>query len=179
MTAGIFHLHGCWKGKCNTASGPNPKGYFENLDVKMILIRRFGRLGQKTEPCKFQEGFRHEVMKLNPTDPWMVKHSAMYRNAWMEFLPRFVCVRREIDGIIGSNKAVNFLGTRDVNRMRDIIDAHHKEMDASGGVDVFVDELIEGNYTSICKALESCGLVPDERKIADFVEPEYWKRWSR
>lgn len=179
MTAGIFRLHGCWEGRCREGDKINPKGYHENLDVKDILIRRFGRLAQTTAPAKPQQGFRQEVLRLSPEGKWFVKHSAMYRNAWFEFKPKFICVRRKTSGLLGSNKVTGFLGTRDELQMMRIIDAHNEEMDRSEGVDVYTDELIEGDFTSIFNALEACGIVPDQEKIKNFVEPDYWERWSR
>lgn len=178
MTAGIFHLHGCWEGRCRKGDKTNPKGYHENLDVKDILIRRYGRLAQGIVPAASGDGFRNEVLKLKPTPPWMVKHSAMYRRAWDEFNPKFVCVRRSVEGLIGSNKRTGFLGTNNDEKMRAIIAAHHKEMDASGGVEVYTDEVVGGNFTSIINALKYCGLEPDVKKIKDFVEPKLWEAWK-
>lgn len=177
MTAGIFHQHGCWEGLCNTKSGYNPKGYHENLDVKAILIRRYGRLAQGTIPAPPGDGFKHEILKINPQGRWFVKHSAMYRQAWHEFSPKFICVRRKTEGLIGSNKSTNFMGTRDEDRLKLIIDAHNEQMDLSEGVNVYTDQLIDGDYSSIIEALESCDIEPDVEKIDDFVEPKYWERW--
>lgn len=156
----------------------NEKGYHENLDVKSILIRRFGRLAQTTTPAEPQEGFRNEVLRLFPEGKWFVKHSAMYRRAWHEFNPTFICVRRKTKGLLGSNKKTGFLGTRDEVEMLRIIDAHNKQMDLSEGVNVYTDDLVKGDYSSICDALEACRIVPDIEKIRNFVDPSLWERWS-
>lgn len=180
LTAGIFHHHGCWKGKYNTGCSFNPKGYFENLDAKEILIRRCGRLAQGIIPATPQAGFRKELLeRLKPQGKWFVKCSAMYRAAWDEFDPTFVCVRRKTEGLIGSNRKSGFMGTRDPDRLKMIIDAHNREMDLSGGVDVFPDDLVNGDYSSIARALDHCGIEPDYDVIEDFVEPKYWERWSQ
>lgn len=178
MTGGIFHLHGCWEGNCRRGDRINPKGYHENLDVKAILIRKFGRLAQGIIPATSQDGFRNEVMKLKPKGRWFVKHSAMYREAWHEFSPRFVCVRRKTEGLIGSNTETGFMGTRNPDKLKAIIDAHNEQMDLSGGVDVFTDDLVKGDYSSISRALEYCGIEPDFGKIEEFVEPSLWERWQ-
>lgn len=184
MTAGIFSKHGVWTGRTHPGSTPNPKGYFENLDFKEDLIRRYGRLAQTTSPATHCDGFAQFVRRTAPEGKkWLVKHSAMYRKAWDEFSPKFVCVRRRIDGLLGSNRKSGFLGTRDDVEMRKIIEAHNEQMDIAvslqGGMNVYPDEWIEGNYESIEKALEFCGIEPNRSVIEDFVEPEYWERWSR
>lgn len=178
MIGGIFHLHGCWEGLCNSASGYNPKGYHENIDVKMMLIRRYGRLAQGVVPATKSDGFKHEVLKLKPRGKWFVKHSAMYREAWWEFSPKFVCVRRSEEGLIGSNKKTNFMGTRDEMKLKAIIAAHNRQMDLSKGVDVYTDDVVKGDYSSLERALKYCGIEPDLEKVDDFVEPRYWEQWS-
>lgn len=184
MTAGIFAKHGVWSGRCRSGDNMNPKGHFENLDIKDELIRRHGRLGQATVPASADKGFRSFVEKFAPKEgKWMVKHSSMYRMAWSEFNPRFVCVRRRIEGLMGSNGKTGFLGTKDPDRMRAIIGAHNEQMNIAvslyGGVNVYPDEWMMGDYRSIEKALGYCGIEPDRGIIEDFVEPAYWERWSR
>lgn len=176
MTAGIFRLHGFWEGRCRNGDRLNPKGYHENLDAKEILIRRFGRLAQTTSPAKPQKGFKTEILKrLNPEGKWFVKHSAMYRRAWFEFEPKFVCVRRSREGIIRSNLKTGFLGTADYTEMNAIVSAHESEMDsAPNAVNVWTDAVVNGDYRSIAEALSFCGVVPDLKKISDFVDPGLW-----
>lgn len=175
MTAGIFDIHGCWKGNYNIGCSYNPKGYFENLDAKAILIRRCGKLAQGVIPAEPQSGFKQEILqKLKPEGKWFIKCSAMYRNAFNEFNPKFICVRRKTEGLIGSNKKTGFMGTGDVDKLKMIIDAHNREMDISQGVDVYTDQLIEGDFSSIISALKHCDIEPDLEKIRDFVEPKHW-----
>lgn len=179
LVAGLFAAHGVWTGHCRAADDFNQTGYWENLDIKRILIRRWGRLAQGTRAALEQPGFREEIGKLKPTDPWLAKHSALYWRAWFEFKPRYVCVRRTLEGVLGSNRKVGFLGTVDEDRMRAIIAAHAACMDASGGINVYPDELLKGNYTSIQRALRACDLEPDLAKIDNHIRPDLWQRWSR
>lgn len=178
MTAGIFAIHGVWVGKCREPDRFNPSGYFENLDIKKILIDRWGKLAQTNRAAIPQEGFIDQIRALKPGNPWLAKHSSMYWRAWNEFCPKYVCVRRSLDGVIGSNRQVNFLGTQDENQMRVIIAAHNYCMDLSKGVNVYVDEVINGNYQSLRRAFKHCGIPFDRTRTEEFVNPTLWRRWS-
>lgn len=177
MIAGIFHNHGCWAGNCIPADHRNKKGYFENKDVKDWLIRNHGRLAQTTHMAYPGEGFKGYMQTLlgNWKDPWMVKHSAMYFRVWHEFRPKFICIRRSTKGIISSNMECGFMGTKNRDEMLQIIDAHHAAMDLSGGVNVYTDAVVAGDYESLVMALEFAGLEADEQTIMGFIEPGYWR----
>lgn len=176
MISGIFAQHGCWVGRCREGDSMNPKGYFENLDVKDWMIRNHGRLAQTVRMASPGEGFMAYMRLLlgSYDGPWVVKHSAMYFRAWHEFKPRFVCIRRSKKGILESNRECGYLGTKDEAAMIDIIDAHNYAMDLSGGVNVYTDSVVAGDYESLYVAFERCGLEFDPQIAHDFVEPEFW-----
>lgn len=176
MVAGLFAEHGCWYGRCRAGDKMNPKGYYENLDIKDWMIRNHGRLAQTTQMARRGKPLRPFVKGLlkGHEGPWIAKHSAMYLMAWWEFRPTFVCVRRSVKGIMGSNSECGYLGTKDPHDMRTIIDAHHSAMDLSSGVNVYTDALVAGDYESLYLAMKTAGLNMDESKVRGFVDPEHW-----
>ena len=171
MVSGIFHLHGVWVGNCRKPDHLNEKGYFENQDVKRFLKQHCGTLVQRCEVAEESDDFLKAVEELNPKSPWLVKHSAMYWKVWRPLEPLYVCVRRSIEGSVKSNRQTGMVGKKNI---RKIIERHHEEMDNSGGIDIFTDDVISGDDSSLKRAIEHCGLVYDPEITKDFVDPRLW-----
>ncbi len=178
MTAGIFHLHGCWVGNCREADNLNPKGFFENLDFKKLMILHAGRLAQSGELADVgNTEFMLKVREVAPEEgPWLVKCSALYWPMWSFLLPKWVCVRRKTEGILKSNMKTNFMATQDENKIHYLIERHNMAMDLVDGVDVYTDDIVSGDFSSIKRAVEFCGLEYDEANTANFVNPKLWNR---
>ena len=181
MTSGIFHHHGVWVGKCNPPSDQNPKGFFENKAVKKLLKKTYGiDLREIKEPIP---GFRAEVEAILNSEgyeggPWLVKHSAVYYKAWNEFNPLFVKVRRPVEATFESTRQLHVSRYTDEER-KHIIDLHEKAMDSVPGPDVFTQDIVLGDYSSLKRAIEYCGLEYNEKIVEDFVDKKHWHHWKR
>ena len=182
LTAGIFSQHGVWTGRCRPADTYNPKGFFENLDIKKLLLKHFGNLTQKMREAEFNPDFLPEARNVLP-DEFLVKHSAMYANAWQGLDVKFIFVRRDLEANTNSCFRTGMVGNRPKAQIREIIISHHEVMDRiereHGGVNVFTDELVEGNYESIKEALEYCGLTFNQDIVEGFINKDYWHYASR
>lgn len=171
MVSGIFHYHGVWVGNCRRPDRFNEKGYFENQDVKNLLKKYCGVLVQKCEVAEESDEFLTEVEKLKPQFPWLVKHSSMYWKVWRPWEPVYICVRRSIEGSVKSNRKTGMVGQKNIRR---IIERHHDEMDRSGGINVYTDQIIEGDDSSLRTAIEFCSLNYDPEITRKFVDPTLW-----
>lgn len=175
LIAGLFHIHGVWVGRCQKPDKYNPKGYFENLDIKKELKKRYGRLSHTGRRAEAQRGFRGSIHPYTPeSGKWLFKCSAMYLNAWHEFSPQFICVRRSWTGTTESNKNTNFLGTKEPKRITELIASHHQEMNRAEGVNVYPDELINRDYSSLYEAFEYCGIKLNEEAVDNFIDTSAW-----
>lgn len=177
MTAGIFSQHGVWTGRCREGSPHNPKGYFENLDVKQFLVDHFGKLEAAAKKLCYSYKFEDMVLALEPTDPWLVKHSALYWEVWSDFNPKFLFVRRDPESVFQSNKDCGF-GTS-----REIIELHGKVMDTvekrHGGCNIYTDSLVQGDYTSLEEAFAYCEIDFDPQIAEDFINPNFWRHHAK
>lgn len=170
MTAGIFHHHGVWVGNCKNADARNKKGYFENLDLKKLLLNHFGRM---ESPKNYNPDFTEAVKPLLPKEPFLFKHSALYHRAWDDFNPKFIKVRRDFKSSLMSNIATNFLG-KDPLKAKRLLEKHYEAMDSVPGVEVYTDEIIKGDYSSLNAAFDYCGMELDHALVDEFVEPSLW-----
>ncbi len=180
MTAGIFAHHGVWVGPYRKGDRYNAKGYYESTPFKQLLIAHCGRLtsdGEVAQPVKGWRQIAEQCLKDNgyTGGPWLVKHSALYAPLWREFEDaKYVCVRRDVGAVIDSGK-----------RSRMGIDhysagAHAQVMDnvvsELGGVNVYTDNIVNGDYSSLRKAFDYCGL-EFAAKIADsFIDPSLFTK---
>jgi len=207
MTAGIIYKCGAFGGKLLGGDQNNPKGYFENLQIretitKPLVVELGGdRLGQsklpKPENLKFndEQGKRLRdrmasiMISHGYTDgPWFYKGAKMcliwpiYHIAFPK--AKWIIVRRPGEDIVNSCLNTSFMGGRTTKRgWYEWLDLHKARwfdmIDAGLNVhQVHTDEIVKGNYESIHVAVESCGLKWNGDKIENFVEPKFWKRWS-
>lgn len=180
MTSGIFHHHGVWCGECRPGDERNPKGFFEHTAIKKLLKKFYGvDLQEVKRPIP---GFRREVERILSSEgyvdgPWLVKHSAVYYKTWHEFNPKYVLVRRPFDATVESTRELH-QGRFPEAQRKQIIKLHNDVMDEIAGVNVYTQDLIQGDYSSIKKAIEYCGLDYDESVVKEFIEPGYWHHVS-
>jgi len=177
MTAGIFAKHGVWVGPYQAGDKTNARGHFECLPIKREIVKAAGKLVEAGTLARPVDGWRHRVEAIIAAHgyncgPWMVKHSAMYYPLWHEFNSRFVCVRRSVAAVKESGKRTGYLTNPEA------IPAHTKAMDHVrdhlGGVDVFTDELVAGNYSSLERAFDNCLIDFDPAIADDFIDPSLW-----
>lgn len=155
----------------------NPKGFFENLDFKRLMIKHAGRLAQSGELAKPSSEFEKAVKEYVPEEgKWIAKFSAMYWPMWVSFDPVWICVRRQRGGIIASNMKTNFMNSQDLKKINYLIDRHSVAMDSVDGIDVKTDDVAAGEFSTIQRAIEGAGLEFDESVTREFVSPDLWNR---
>lgn len=191
MTAGLFAGHGVWVGTSRGGNENNPKGFFEHTHLKQLLKQTWGTdlLGLSGFPPQHKPGFYDKVVTIlqkdgYPGGKWLYKHSALYWRAWGDFKPKFICVRRDIEQTVQSNIDVGLhRGAWTKEQLTDIMKAHHREMDIVekeyGGCNVYTDALVQGDYSSLEKAMGHCEIDFKEKIVRDFIEPKYWKHHAR
>lgn len=177
MVAGLFAAHGVWTGECRQPDRYNERGYFENLNLKGVLIRRWGHLKRDLKLPDPQEGFREDVEAILEAEgydggPWLMKHGALYWPAWHEFDPTFVCVYRNPEATLASGRRGNFIDGR-----RSVMLCHGSMewcCQCEGGIRVDSERLIAGEYRQVERAFEVAGL-PFLAEIADeWIDADLW-----
>lgn len=176
MTAGLFAKHGVWVGNCREGDGLNKKGYFENQDFKRLVkgIRLIGIHIADRTPFEPDKRVTDRLINLQPEAPWLVKSSAMYWKQFDHLKPYYICVRRNKADCMASNKRA--LLYREGHEAS--FDRHAKEMDylveTRQAINVYTDEVNQGDYSSLERAFEHCGIEIDLDIVKDFVSPKLW-----
>ena len=160
LTAGIFRDHGVWFGHCKEYHVWCPTGSCENLEMKKILKanKRTAIVADGTL-CPRIEGYTEKILKIMVDEgyldgPLAFKHSAMFWNVWKDFDPYFICCRRPKESVMKSGKRSGMYATTSHSW-----DAHQKVMDGIvNSVDVHGEKYFEGDWSSLEKAFEFCGL---------------------
>lgn len=185
MTAGIFAQHGVWFGRCGKPRSSNRKGDFENRRIKQEQIKRWGMLTlakKRTEfegnpVCTYQPGFTEKVRQILSVEgyesgPWGYKQSALYKDAWRDFDPMFIGVRR--CNVLQANRTrQKMMGTDDPERIRRMIELHDRIIDECEVI-VRTDDVVQGDYSSLERAFEYCGLDFDPKIADEFVDASLW-----
>ncbi len=180
MTAGIFAKHGVWTGSCREGERINPKGFFENKLFKSRLKAVYSGNLLRATPIKLNPVWEDEVKRILEIEnyeggQWLVKHSAIYWRTWDQFKPKFINVRRDPEGVFQSCRNVGFYNSLYTdNQLAQIIQNHNDAMDGNGGPNVYTDEVVQGEYSSLEAAFDYCGLVFDKSIVDDFVEKRHW-----
>jgi hypothetical protein len=207
MTAGIFAKCGAFGGKLLGGDDNNPRGYFENLEIrenitKPLIVELGGdRVGQSNPPSPERLKFTEEQGKrlrdrMNSVmqshgytkRPWFYKGAKMclmwplYHLAYPK--AHWIIVRRPDDQIIDSCLNTNFMRGRNTREgWHQWID-HHKarwwDMQEAG-LDiqqVWTPDIVNGDYSAISQAVKLCGLEFNQAEVDKFVEPKFWRRWA-
>ena len=177
MTAGIFAKHGVWTGPCINADNKNPRGYFESLPFKRKIIEQVGAIVHKGILAQHDPGWPGIARKVIESNgymggPWLVKHSAMYYPLWVDMNPKFVCVRRDLQSIERSGQKSGLL--RNSAAIQPHVEAMDYVRDNFGGVDVFTDKVVAGDFSSLERAFDHCGIDFDPAIADEFVDPKLW-----
>lgn len=135
---------------------------------------------KKVIACVLGQGYRAD-------GPWMVKgaKACLIWPVWAEAFPqaRWVIARRDDERIIDSCMKTSFMRKRRTRESwQEWID-HHKECWRSmgrrvGNLEIWSDHVVKSvqydDFTISRWMVESCGLVWDEAKVKQFVDPQLW-----
>lgn len=179
MTAGLFAQHGCWTGRCKPGDERNARGYYENLDVKEDLLRRWGRAKREgyfprptpDEQADFRDRIEHICRKAGERRP-CIKHGALYWRAWGAFDdPTYVCVYRPPEAILAS-------ASDGIYMTDEAVALTHGAMEwciqHAGGIRVDAERLIAGDYAQIERAFHEADLGFDPRVADRWIDSDLW-----
>ncbi len=204
MTAGVVNICGAWKGETAQATPHNKKGMFENRTivnnmVKPLLIEvGADPMGQKPLPKirDFEEidssRWKKQFMEFMQKQGYKEKNILMYKGAkmclmwtlWDRAFPdaKWIIVRRRSEDIINSCMKTGFMNKYDtregwlswvrehVKRFREMFE------DRLDVMEVFPQEMIDGNYTEMESIIKWAGLEWKEQEVKEFISPELWKQ---
>ena len=205
MTAGVVNICGAWGGQLAKATPYNKKGMFENRAivqdmVKPLLcevgadpmgqnplpkIRDFEEIDSSAWREKFLKEMKHQGYKED-RDILMYKGAKMCLmwTLWDRAFPeaKWIIVRRRSEDVIQSCLKTGFMSKykdRDgwlgwvrehVKRFREMFE------DRLDIMEVFPQEMIDGNYTEIESVIKWAGLEWRESEVKEFISPDLWKQ---
>lgn len=200
MTAGIIDHCGGFGGRTLGGSRDNPKGFFENLEIREHIIKPYlmlcgaDPLGQKSFPEPHQilplANLREKietVMKFQGyrKGRWYFK-GAKALLVWQEFHKAFpdadwIIVRRNDADIVNSCLKTGFMcAYRDAAGWQGWVDHHKKlinQMKHTPGLrwhEVWPTKFIDGDFSEVRAVVEKLGLKWKEEAVRDFVDPKLW-----
>jgi hypothetical protein len=175
MFAGIFHSHGIFTGKNHRPDQYNPKGYFENLDLKRRMKNRFGfdllepypeydpDWSPQVDTILHEQGYRG--------GPWLFKTGARYHALWRHYTPRIIKIRRDMDSVLDSYKRTNFLLTKyTLTQVEKILWDQMNVMESLHGPWLDYEIALSGDFSQLEDAFIWCGLKFDETIAKDFID---------
>jgi len=178
MIAGIFAHHGVWTGPVRPADAFNPRGYFENEELKVFSKDVLGP--DIFNPNPVDETVRLRLQKLiggqgYGSGPWLMKLGAHGHSLLSAFAPRFICVRRPVKSVLASYQRCGWLHARMNNdEVIRIIEEGRDIMDSIDGIDVDSDAVVSGVYRSLRDAFDYCDLAFDKTVADSFIDKTLW-----
>jgi len=207
MTAGVVHLCGAWGGKLAQATPYNKKGMFENRAIVQGMVKPLliavgaDPMGQKPLPkirdfeeidsSEWREKFLKEMKYQGYKED---RDTLMYKGAkmclmwtlWDRAFPdaKWIIVRRRSEDVIQSCLKTGFMSKyKDREGWLSWVREHVKRFremfeDRLDIMEVFPQEMIDGNYTEIESVIKWAGLEWREQGVKEFISPELWKQES-
>lgn len=163
MVAGIFAVHGFWTGESYDGAGYRT---YENRGVKDQIRRNKEKISHGEFCVPFLTHFAPEK------EPWLWKGPIEVYPCFQHWKAVRICVRRDLDSCADAVIARHPEG--DWSVARHIIQRRNYLMNQISDVDVFTDELIEGNFVSIWRALNLCGVAFDQALAESVIDRSMW-----
>lgn len=171
IIAGLLHLHGVWGGKYRAANYNNPRGYFENKRISALLKR-----AESIRHYAFKKEIQTILKKEKyPDGPWFVKYGIEYGwKMWKRFNPSWILVRRNWEDIKRSQEKV-FGETYAHDQFIRAYSTMDLLRDRYGGVDIFVDRIVNGDYMSLRRFLKyNFGITFNDDVANQFIDRTLW-----
>ena len=198
LIAGIINKCGAWGGNMRGQSRWNPKGQFENEEIRHSIVKPyiksmgFDPMCQKPLP---------EIDKLKPFDirskvldafvrqgypggRWMYKGPKMCLiwPIWREAFPgaKWIIVRRKTEDIVDSCMRTSFMRKhKNPDGWGEWIAEHEKRFKEMQDAEMDVREVwpikaIQGDFTEVKEMILDCGLQWNEKAVKEFVSPELY-----
>lgn len=176
MVAGLFANHGLWTGTLEKPNHLNPKGFFENVLIKRFLIQKYGHIVRKEVNPSYYSGFENDIKNLLKKDglkgeQWMYKVSALYYEPFKIGFPeaKFIVVRRNLDSMRKSQEKTGMrISELSLQKHLNIMSKVSNKENV-----VIYDDIINGNFEGLKKAIEYCGLVYGQSIVDNFVDVKH------
>jgi len=203
MTAGIMDHCGAFGGRTIPGGHANPKGFFENREIRENLLKPYlilcgaDPMGQKPLPELHHllplENLRAKVETVikyhgYKDGPWYYKGAklCLVWPIWHKAFPdaKWVIVRRNDEDIINSCMKTGFMRAyRDPEGWQKWIDHHKKRFEEMKEIGLQVREVwptkfVEGDHSEIRETVEWLGLTFDEKIVEEIVVPNRFNRGS-
>ena len=173
LCTGLIAKHGFWCGEHMGPTDHNPHGSFENMAIKEWLREHhewtpWERIGPV-------EGFRDFLETVVPPGPWVFKHTPFLVDIWEG--ATFVCVRRDYNSTVRSILETNFMQRfhKLTEEWLEICDEAHHIMDEVGDFNIYPDDIVNGDLSSLRNVLESRGVELNPEVAEAFIVPDAWK----
>lgn len=180
MVASIFAEHGLWAGRIER---PNQFGYrhYENIEIRerlngFAMVREGGARMKRLEvPLSTVRAFLDSVVP--PGTRWVYKTGI---DSWSLFDglyegTKYVFVRRPVESVVASldDKGGNHKGNAEhIVRARY---AFMDELSAERGIPfIYTDDVVKGDYSSLERAFEHCGLEFNPEIADRMIDESKW-----
>jgi len=187
MVANIFHQHGVWIGDYKKGYGINGYADYENESIKQTLrlinhhyCKENKKVFGQSYPSirRYRDMLKITVEDLNPREPWAFKCSVDYYELFLQFNPKIILVKRDIDQIIKSTIAKG--GGRKKTEATTIVKRRMRLMKdvekAYGAKWIDSDQLIKGDYSTLQEALSYCGIEFNQEATDSVINPGLWHK---
>lgn len=204
LVAGIVHFCGAWGGHSSNSTKWNKKGFFENLQIRELIIKPYLRtlgvdpLGQyplpnvdSLAPCPniaqrvefiFKtQGYTGQKCFFKGAKlclVWPVFHADFPDSKW-------IIVRRDDADIVNSCMQTSFMRKLKTEaEWQEWVD-HHKERfremhDSEMQVkEVWPKKFLEGDFSEIKEVIEWVGLDWNEKRVHEFINPKLYHRGKK
>ena len=156
----------------------NPKGFFENIELKAALREYAGGKHFETM-AEGKEGLRERFEQIILSQgyegqKWLFKCGSTFHNMFFEFNPTWVKVWREPEHIIKSIRNAGFHREKDDWQLTRMIAIHHRAMWELPGFTVHTQKLIDGDDSEIRSVIEGLGLEYNSSITEQFINRDYW-----
>lgn len=196
MVTGLLAKMGCWVGTARQHGAPyNPKGFFENVYFKRFVSQVYT---QKGLVCNTTEGWQENNRSYD--NPNFVKDlvRALYLDGYrggpialknvqvaaildifQKYLPNatYLFVRRNDEHVIKSFME-KYHTHNNMNvpepKVADWVKNANRVCDELATKRIDADDIIAGNTADLEQIVESVGLVWDNEKASEFIEPSFW-----
>ncbi len=199
MIAGCLNLSGAWVGRTVGPTQDNPKGFFENMQMREKIVKGylrsygFDKLGQSPLP-PIQEflgpqDYHHapfikkEIERILKEESyeggrWLFKDAklALIWSVWAAAFPdtKWILMRRKKEQIAQSCMKTGFMRAYsiEVDWIQWVIGYERRFEALKRNCQVYelwFEDLIEGKLDTLEATIKSCGLEWDEDKIKDFI----------
>lgn len=201
LVASCFALCGAWVGETDGPSPYNQKGNCENRKLREGLLKPYLSLqladpqGQHPLPPVNQAAllpgpvWRDKVLNVIKRQGyrggiWAYKDAklALCWKQWQAAFPeaRWIVVRRDAEAITDSALAAEPIARRwqfDRNKVRMWVEAYHKHLTVGQEADTYYiwpQQLLDGDYLTLHRAIEACGLEWRQNIIKRHISLELW-----